>query len=109
MEANLGKLGMIRENLNSELSSLKSDPDRAAREARGLGYLRSGETALVLGDSTVRARPIEVGSIVHYAEPAALGDLVLKEISLGAGIALLALLLAPLGSAGHRGRSARRS
>ena len=109
MEANIGKLGLIRENLNSELSSLKSDPDRAAREARALGYLRLGEKALVLGDSTARVKPMEIGKIVHYTEPAALGDLVLKEISLGAGIALLALLLAPRGSAVHRSRSAWRS
>jgi hypothetical protein len=37
MKANLLDLGSFREKLNVELESLRSDPDRAAREARGLG------------------------------------------------------------------------
>ncbi|MGA2546051.1 MAG: septum formation initiator family protein [Rectinemataceae bacterium] len=108
MEANLGKLGTLRENLNAELESLKSDPDRAAREARSLGYLRKGETVLLLGDRIEQVKPIETGKVLPYAEPTALGDLVLKEISLGASIALMALLFAPRTAADERKRSLRR-
>jgi cell division protein FtsB len=102
MEANLGELGTLRQRLNSELESLKSDPDRAAREARSLGYLRKGETAILLGEQKQRLRPLEMGRVLPYAEPRALGDLVLKEISLGLSLAILALLLAPPVSATRR-------
>ena len=95
MEANLAELGSIRESLSGELESLKSDPDRAAREARGLGYLRKGETAVILGERIERAPAIDSGKILPYAEPAALNDMSLKEIALGAALAAMALLCAP--------------
>jgi cell division protein FtsB len=100
MAANLAQLGGIRENLGAELEALKSDPDRAAMEARSLGYLRKGETGVVLGEKTPRAEAIETGRVLGYAEPPALGDLALKEISLGASLAVLALLCAPKGASG---------
>ena len=109
MEANLGKLGTIRESLNDELESLKSDPDRAAREARSLGYLRRGETVLLLGDRINRVKRIETGKVMPYAEPTTLSDLALKEISLGASIALMALLLAPRSVTEDRRKGIRRS
>ena len=95
MEANLGQLSLIGERLNSELQALKTDPDRAAREARSLGYLRKGETAIILGEKTERISAPDMGRVLPFADPPALGDLALKEISLGASLALLALLLAP--------------
>ena len=107
MEANLAKLGTIREGLNAEIESLKSDPDRAAQEARSLGYLRKGETALILGDRTERPRTIETGKVLPYAQSAAIGDLALKEIALGAALAMMALLLAPRASAAERKRNYR--
>jgi cell division protein FtsB len=99
MEANLDALGSKRTSLSDELESLKTDPDRAAREARSLGYLRKGETALILGVKKEAIRPIDVGVVLPYAEPASLGDLALKEISLGACLAVMALLLGPRGKA----------
>jgi cell division protein FtsB len=96
MEANLARLGAIREGLSAELESLKADPDRAAREARSLGYLRKGETAILLEGRSAPAAPMDAGHVLPFAEPAALGDRVLKEISLGAGLAVMALLLAPM-------------
>jgi hypothetical protein len=95
MASNLVELGTIRGRLNDELESLKSDPDRAAREARGLGYLRKGETAVILGERVERVTPIDAGKVLSYAEPAAADDLVLKEIALGAALAAMALLCAP--------------
>lgn len=95
MGANLAELGLIRERLNAELESLKSDPDRAAREARSLGYLRKGETAVILGERVERIPPIDSGKILPYAEPSAIGDMALKEIALGAALAVMALLCSP--------------
>jgi cell division protein FtsB len=112
MEANLEKLATIGASLSAELESLKSDPDRAAREARSLGYLRKGETALILGAREELIRPIETGKTLPYAEPATASDSVLKEISLGIGLAVMALFLAPRrqgeGSRGWLRRRGRR-
>jgi hypothetical protein len=95
MSANLAELGTVRARLNAEIDSLKSDPDRAAREARALGYLRKGETAVILGERVESVRPIETGKVLPYAEPAAIGDMALKEIALGAALAVMALLCSP--------------
>lgn len=107
MEANLAQLESIRGNLSAEVESLKSDPDRAAREARSLGYLREGETALILGEKKGRLGPIDTGAVLPYAEPASIGDSALKQISLGAALAMMAFLCAPRGSSG-RAESRRR-
>jgi len=107
MEANLGELERIRGKLNAEIGSLKSDPDRAALEARSLGYLREGETALILGEKAERSAPIDAGLVLPFAEPASLDDSVLKEIALGASLALLAFLQAPRPATG-RAESRRR-
>jgi cell division protein FtsB len=95
MEANLARLVDTRERLGLELESLKSDPDRAALQARGLGYLRRGETAIVLDGRSEEAKTLDAGKVLSYAEPAALSDGALKEISFGAALAVLAFLLAP--------------
>jgi cell division protein FtsB len=107
MEANLVELGGRRESLSAELESLKSDADRAVREARSLGYLRKGETALILGERRERARPIDTGKVLPYAEPTALSDLSLKEISFGVCLALMALLLKPRDANSERARTQR--
>jgi cell division protein FtsB len=107
MQARLGELEAIREGLDGELESLKSDPDRAALEARSLGYLRKGETAVVLGEKIDRQKPVETGKVLLFAEQPALGDVQLKEISLGACLAMMALLLAPRGSRPPRKRGKR--
>ncbi len=95
MEANLAELDGMRQSLNAELNSLKNDPDRAAREARSLGFLRKDETAIILGQRTENLHVISAGKVLPYADPPALGDAQLKEISFGAFLAVLAVLLAP--------------
>jgi cell division protein FtsB len=107
MEGNLEKLGGIRERLSLELESLKSDPDRAALEARSLGYLRKGETAVIVAGHSERPRPLDSGSVLPYAEAAALDDSALKEIALGAALAVLALLCAPRPLSGTSGSRRR--
>jgi len=107
MAANLADLERIRGRLNAEVEALKRDPDRAALEARSLGYLREGETALILGEREERSEPIDSGSVLPYAEPPALGDSTLKEIATGVAMAMLALLCAPRRATG-RAESRRR-
>jgi hypothetical protein len=71
--------------------------------------LRKGETAVILGERVERVRPIDSGQVLPYAEPAALGDQALKEISLGAALAAMALLFcAPRASRGASGTGASR-
>lgn len=105
MESNLVELGTIRQGLNAELDSLKSDPERAALEARSLGYLRKDETALILGEKVENVPPINAGKVLPYAEPTTLSDLEIKEISIGAVLAIMALFLRPRGSASSRRRA----
>jgi cell division protein FtsB len=95
MEANLERLSSINERLSGELESLISDPDRAAAEARSLGYLRKGETEVLVGGKKAGAPRIDIGEVLPYADPPALGDGVIKAISLGAAMTAMAALLAP--------------
>jgi hypothetical protein len=95
MEANVRELGSIRESLNGELDSLRSDPDRAAREARGLGYLRKGETAIILGDRDEKVAALDHGKVLPYGQLAGMDDSTLKAIAFGIGLAFLAFLCAP--------------
>jgi cell division protein FtsB len=103
MGQNLERLSSIHENLSSELEALKSDPDRAAREARSLGYLRKGETGVILGsESEKKVEPIDTGTVLPLGEEAGIGDGILKKVSLGFGLAILALLLSPRSRTGLR-------
>jgi cell division protein FtsB len=95
MEANLEALSSINKRLSSELESLKNDPDRAEAEARSLGYLAKGETAVLMGNSVTGPARIEVGEVLPFADPKTLEDPTIKAISLGIGMAVLAALLTP--------------
>ena len=95
MQANLLNLCSLRESLNAELESLRSDPDRAAREARGLGYLRKGETAVVLGERVENILSFETGKVLPLSELAGINDSSLKAIAMGMSLAVLALFYAP--------------
>jgi cell division protein FtsB len=95
MAANLSLLAAQRESLNAELESLKSDPDRAALEARSLGYLRKGETEVILMDRVEQVKRFEAGTVLPFAESGGMSDIALKEIAFGAFLAVLAFLCAP--------------
>lgn len=95
MAANLNLLAAQRESLNVELESLKSDPDRAALEARSLGYLRKGETEVILMDRVEQVKRFDAGSVLPFAQSAGISDAALKEIAFGAFLAVLAFLCAP--------------
>jgi cell division protein FtsB len=95
MAANLSLLVAQRESLNAELESLKSDPDRAALEARSLGYLRKGETEVILMDRVEQVKRFDSGSVLSFSESMGISDIALKGIAFGAFLAVLALLCAP--------------
>jgi cell division protein FtsB len=105
MAANLGSLGALNESLRAERESLRSDADRAAREARSLGYLKPGETALLLPGRNYSAATLEAGAVLPFDPPSAMPDESLKGIALGVGLGVLALALAPRRS----GAAARRA
>jgi hypothetical protein len=104
MEANLEELSSINERLTGELSSLMSDPDRAAAEARSLGYLGKDETAVLMEGAKTGPSRIEIGEVLPFVDPPALEDSSIKAISVGVGMAVLAALLAP----GFRAAGSRR-
>lgn len=91
MQANLEELQATHGALQSELAALTSDPDRLRREARELGYLAKGETAIVLPAAAEPAprRRFEAGRVLPYAAPPALSDERIKTISLAIGLASL--------------------
>jgi cell division protein FtsB len=95
MIRNLESLSRDNEYLWSELDSLRSDSDRAEREARSLGYLRKDEGEIVLAGDQNRLRSLVTGELVPFVPPKALPDMVLKEISLGIALAAMALGFAP--------------
>ncbi len=104
MEARLAQLAAINERLSSELEALMTDPERAAIEARSLGYLRKAEVQLARAGSAAAPR-IDIGSALPYAAPPALGDEASKGIALGFALALFAAMIAPgAGSARSRER-----
>jgi len=107
MQSNLADLEEIRAGLSSDLESLKSNPDRLAREARRLGYLRDGETALILGESPERSYPIETGRVLPYAEPPSICDAAIKQIALGACLAMMAILFSRGRTNGRQGADRR--
>jgi len=96
MQANLDSLGATNAALQAELEALRTDPDRTAREARDLGYLMPGETALVIqGDagSMGKGRP-EAGSVVKAEISGPLADGIIKEIALLVAIVALVVGMA---------------
>ncbi len=107
MSRNLTQLGRANEKLRAELDSLRSDADRAAREARGLGFLRKGEYEVIISGRDKARSAMEPGVVVPFDQPAALPDAAAKQIALGAGLAVLALSLAPRSRRRLSGRAQR--
>ncbi|MGO8694236.1 MAG: septum formation initiator family protein [Rectinemataceae bacterium] len=93
MAENLGTLSLINTELRSRLDSLRSDADRAAREARALGYFRPGESEIVLAGGNSANAPLDVGTIVPMLPPRSLSESAIKAAAAFVGLALLALRL----------------
>lgn len=97
MVLNMESLGSANASLRAELDALRSDPGRAGLEARALGYLSPGETALVVaGDGPGRGlRRLDSGSVLKAKAPVPLSDSLIKEISFLIGLVSLGISLAP--------------
>jgi cell division protein FtsB len=98
MRSNIDSLSAENARLGAEFESLKSDPDRALREARALGYLDKGENALLFAgvdgrEPTARSSPSR-SEIVRMGATLPLADVVIKEIALLAGMLVFILGLA---------------
>lgn len=87
MRDNLAVLKNLNVELGSDLEALRSDPDRARREARALGYLARGEYEVVIvgARETARERP-STGTVIPYEVPPSLADEVLKVLALAAAM-----------------------
>jgi cell division protein FtsB len=108
MAENLAKLSLINAGLRSQLDSLKSDADRAALEARALGYIRPGETEIVLPGRKPGPAPLGVGTIVPMLPPVGLSDSAIKAAAALVGLALFALGL-PIRRRAAYGRGRQRN
>jgi len=110
MEKNIQALAGIHTGLSEDFTALNEHWSAAALEARSLGFLAEGETAvrLSMGSSTVeaRAKPTSPGSIVYYEAPAAMSDAAVKELS---GLAALAWMLACLAYKAFRRKGSQRA
>ncbi len=95
MEARLEELIAEHERFEGEIDALMSDPERAAAEARSLGYLGKGETAISGGASVWGEPGRGAGEILPYADPPSLEDSSAKTIALGFALALFLALLVP--------------
>ena len=91
MQANLDALGATNAALQAELEALRTDPDRTAREARDLGYLGPGETALVVQgfDGSGGKSRLEAGTVFKAEVKGPLADGLIKELSLLVAIVAL--------------------
>jgi cell division protein FtsB len=95
MRANLDSLGGANARLRVELESLRSDADRAVREARSLGYVRAGEGAIVVAGRKDQVRDYDAGTVLRFVSPASWPDSAIKEVAFGVFLAAFAAFLAP--------------
>jgi cell division protein FtsB len=87
MRTNMETLKERNLELSSDFASLRSDPDRAQREARALGYLPEGEYEVVLSRSgeTVK-NAVGPGEALAFERPDSAPDSLIKSIALGVGL-----------------------
>ena len=110
MRRNLGSLMDRNKALGADLESLRSDSDRAEREARSLGYLAVGQYEVVLaGWVDGRSSTLGAGTTLAYQRPSSLGDGEIKALSaLATLIAFLLCRFRALALRPKRGREGRR-
>lgn len=110
MSENLAALATRNERLRAELDALRSDPDRVAREARGLGYLGRDEYEFVLvGRSRERIESVEPGDFLPYKAPETVSDRFIKELALVGGLGAFLLGLLRPGKGSQRPRRLHRA
>jgi cell division protein FtsB len=95
MSANLESLRVTNRSLGSDLEALRSDPDRARREARDLGYVAADEIEVVLpGREKTTQNGESPGSILAFVAPTVLSDMEVKVLALSIAALFLAASLA---------------
>ncbi|MEI6389386.1 MAG: septum formation initiator family protein [Spirochaetota bacterium] len=108
MRANMETLKERNLELSSDFASLRSDPDRALREARALGYLPEGEYEIVLSsEGHTLKKPAGPGEARSFERPDSAPDSLVKSIALGLGLVYFVLVQVP-GVADMKGSKTRR-
>lgn len=97
MEERIATLDSDNLSLRTASESLRYDPDRIAREARDLGYLRPGEKIIVLSNlaQSRRQEPplVTVDAVLAAGASSGLPDRIVKILAM---VTALAVLLASL-------------
>jgi hypothetical protein len=88
MADNIESLRAKNEALRGELSAIRTDADRVEREARALGYLAAGETALIVPNGFIapETKAFDPGKIVRKVDVVPLTDATIKAIALMLGM-----------------------
>lgn len=87
MEESLDAIMELNGSLRANLEAVARDPDRAALDARSLGYLRPGEVELVLPMPTgTGGRDRGPGKLLAASEPRSFSDLELKGLAAALGL-----------------------
>lgn len=110
MRDNLAKLESLNAELQTGVAALRSDPDRARREARSLGWLAKNEYEIVLANHPVAPVPkLETGKALLLRPPISFADKDLKATSLLIGLAAFAGMVLRGRMAGAAPRRRRKS
>jgi hypothetical protein len=68
LEHNLYELNQINLQLNEDLNSLGSDPERIAIQSRNLGFIKEHEKILFMNISGLSGSQQDVGKILHLEQ-----------------------------------------
>lgn len=88
LQNNLAELSYINKQLNEDLVSLSSDPERIAIQSRNLGYIQDQEKMLFVNLSGISSSQLDVGKILHLDS---------VDSSSGVGIKLFTFLIFSIG------------
>lgn len=88
LQNNLAELSHINKQLNEDLVSLSSDPERIAIQSRNLGYIQNQEKMLFVNLSGIKSKQLYVGKILHLDN---------IDSSSGVGIKLFTFLIFSIG------------
>ncbi len=107
LSTNIEELDSIYTGLNRELDELRSDPDRIAREARSMGYLKPGEGVIRIPGYSSPQKNFTMGSLIQRYEPSRKKPQFLNAATLSAF--LLCYILLSVFRGRHYGHEQKRS
>jgi cell division protein FtsB len=95
LEANVESLKQRNQDLQAELTRLKSDPQSVRVLAHGIGLYAPGETVVKLVGRPPKPESYAVGDLLRLRRPEPTGNVLFKETALGVvAAALIAALFA---------------